>query len=182
MKKIIFTILLTLATSNSFATGNSKLGELPRSSDIDKEILTLLPRSTKDWISLGDILSGPNKTFTAKSKKYSIKSGAEEPDSGDLVRYKYTLSQEGKKTTLGDGPLAWVHISKDERFIFYEPLVAIDTKTWSTKDIAKTMNKSGYFKLLKYSPSLKKIIVAQFDCTVDCPKTDKYVIWEIPLK
>ncbi len=182
MKIIISFLLFIILTSASFGNPSFiKLGEIPRSSDLDKESIRLIPQSTKDWQDLSNDLVGPNKTVAAKNKKYSIESGAEDPDSGDLARYVFQLIKDGKKTLLGDGPLAWVHVSSDEQYIFYESLTVINTQNWSKQDLQKLIGNSGYYKILKYSKSARRIIVAGFDCTMDCPKTDKFIIWQISL-
>lgn len=181
MKTFFIVLLLILQGSFSFAKSNAiKLGELARSSDLNKEVLSLIPKTTKDWISLSEELLGPKKKFKAKTKKFTVESGQEETQ-GDLARYTYHLLKDGKKTRLGNESLAWVQISTDENYIFFEPLTVMNTKDWSTQDLTSLVTAPGYFKILKYSPLNKKIIVADFDCAMDCDKADKYRIWEISL-
>lgn len=182
MKTTISFLLFVILTAKSFGSPSfKKLGEIPRSSDLDKESMRLIPQSPNDWQNLSNDLLAPNKLFPAKNKKYSIESEVETPDSGDLVRYVFQLIKEGKKTKLGDGPLAWVQVSSDEQYIFYEPFTVINTQNWSKQDLQRLISDSGYFKILKYSASTKNVIVAGFDCTMDCPKTDKFILWQISL-
>lgn len=182
MKNIVFVLLFVSSSSFSFATPNSKkIGELPRSSELDKEILSLIPKAVNDWKTFSEELLGPKKVFRAKTKKFSIESGPEEVH-GDLARYTFHLLKGSKKTRLGNGPLAWVLVSPDERYILFESLTAVNTEDWATQDLTKSLEDPGYIKILKYSPSTKKLIVADFDCAMDCDKSDKYTIWEISLE
>lgn len=182
MKNSIFILLFMFFSSFSSANPNSKkLGELPRSSELDKEITSLIPKAIKDWKTLSEELLGPKKIFRAKSKKFTIESGPEEVY-GDLARYTFHLSKDGKKTRLGKEPLAWVQVSPDERYILFESFTAMNTEDWSIQDLTKLLEDPGYIKVLKYSPSTKKLIVANFACATDCDKTDKYTILEISLE
>lgn len=180
MKKYFFVALLLssicLADSNS-----TKLGEIPRSADLDKEILSLLLKSNQGWEKTTSLIAGPNGSFVAKSKRYSINSGIGE-SLGDFERYKFTLSKGNITSQLGSGPLSWVQVSPDEQYIFYEPLKVINTKDWHEIDLEKSIEVNSYFKLLLYSAKMKKVIVAKFDCASDCPKTDKFIILEVSLK
>lgn len=183
MKLSLSFLLFIIFTSLSFGDSSFiKLGEIPRSSDLDKESMRLIPQTPKDWQDLSNDLLGPNKVVTAKNKKYSIESGVEDPNGGDLARYVFQLTKDGKKTLLSDGPLAWVQVSPDEQYIFYEPFTVINTQKWSKQHLQKLIGDSGYFKILKYSASTKRVIVVGFDCTMDCPKTDKFILWQISLE
>lgn len=182
MKNFMFILLIATFSSLSPANPNSKkLGRIARSSEIDKEIQLLIPKTIKDWTPLSEDLLGPKKIFRAKTRKFTIESGPEEAH-GDLARYNFHLSKGGKKNRLGKNPLAWVQVSPDERYILFESFNVMNTDDWSTQDLTKSLEDPSYIKILKYSPSTKKLIVASFDCVMDCDKTDKYTIWEISLE
>jgi hypothetical protein len=139
----------------------------------------LIPRPYQEWAALHR-LEASDQNFTAKTKIFSVHVGAEVSE-GDLERHLFRLSKAGKDSPLGTGPLAWVAISPDEEFIFFEPLKAVETKTWRESDYSKMLPAEGYFKPLRYSSLKKKLIVATFDCAMDCKVTDKFKIWEIPV-
>ncbi|MBY0413012.1 MAG: hypothetical protein K2Q18_02550, partial [Bdellovibrionales bacterium] len=165
-----------------FASSNSvKLAEIPRSADIDKEIAVVLSKSDQSWEKFTSPIASAKSIFNAKNRAFSIESGIEE-SVGDLARYKFTITKDKKKSPIGTGPISWVQVSPDEQYIFYEPLRGINTKNWQEFDLEKSLEMNGYFKLLRYSSKMKKVIIAQFDCAFDCPKTDKFTVLEVSLK
>ena len=182
MKYLAF-VLISIVVSNSLAQPIAKkLGEIPRSSNVQKEIDAFIPKSPTDWVPVGEMINSANQKFVSKAKTFTIKSGNEAPESGDLARFPFELIRDGKKANLARQPISWVTVTPDEKYIIFEPLIVLDAVSWKELDLTKVRDSQGYFQLLKYSSTGKKIIVAEFTCAMDCPKTDKFVIWEYSLK
>jgi hypothetical protein len=177
-----FVVNLVLWTSPTFGKNISskKIMVFPRASSIEKEIASFLLSTNKnDWRKVDQTLGG-NAKYENKSRKYKIESGHEEPDTGDLTRYRFFLTKaDGKKEPLATDPITEVEVIKNGQFLLLEPLILVNTRTWEKVDLAAGANISPYFSVVRYSANSNKILIAQFDCAYDCPKTDKTTIWEI---
>lgn len=182
MKLFLTVVSLSLGLthpSDAFAAVSAKkLGEIPRTVELEKEIAKLLPKKVKDWTSIHEVTSSTIKTFTSKNKTFSLKVGPEEADSGDLTRYRVELTKNGETAPLSKEPLAWAGVTVDEKYIVYEPLNVVSTTSWKEADLAKENSRSGYFQVVRYSAKTGKWIVAEFMCAADCSAKDKFEIWE----
>ncbi|MEO5668302.1 MAG: hypothetical protein ABIR96_09605 [Bdellovibrionota bacterium] len=161
----------------------TKVKVFSRSASIDEELAQFLRTDgDKNWESPA-IELGENAKFEAKSKKFKIESAAEDPDSGDLARFRFFLTKKGqRKEPLSADAMSSVTVLAGEKFLILEPLVIIDTEKWVKTDLADSAKLSPYFKILRFSPKTSTLLVAQFDCAYDCPKDNKTSFWKITFK
>jgi hypothetical protein len=183
MKYFVIVFALShLTTSVAFGktVTAKKIQVIPRSTPLEGNAITaFFPKDEKDWRVVDQTL-GENAKYENINRKYKIESGKEEPDAGDLSRYRFFLTKVAqKKEPLVSVPLSYVQILAGGDFLLLEPLILINTRTWERTDLAKSANISPYFSVLRYSPKGRKILISQFDCAFDCPTTDRTTIWEI---
>jgi hypothetical protein len=185
MKFLKVAILFSFFIISSFALGRNvtakKIKVIPRSSSIKEiELASIfLAKDLNNWRKVDQILV-ENQKYENKSRKFKIDSGKELPNSGDLSRSHFFITKNhGKKEPLSPNPISGLKILDEGKFLILEPLILVDTTTWEKIDLAKAANIHPYFSVIRYSSKSNKILVAQFDCAYDCPKTDKTTIWEI---
>ncbi len=183
MKYFILAIVIgCLVPSISFGKKISirKVMVIQRDALIETEMAPLLlAKDQNNWRKVDQRL-GENAKYENKFRNYKIESGKEEPNTGDLARYRFFVTKgTNKKEPLSSDPISGVEILAKGNFLLLEPLILINTTNWERVDLANAAEITPYFSIIRYSSKTNKILVAQFDCAYDCPKTDKTTIWEI---
>lgn len=90
-------------------------------------------------------------------------------DAGDVSRGRPMFSARGSQpVALSAEPVAYALISKDARWIFLEPLVAIRTDTWRRYELGLQYGLEPYVVPQAVSPDGRRIVFSRRDCAVDC--------------
>ena len=100
-----------------------------------RSTLILLVKDENNWKKVDQAL-GENAKYESKLRKFKIESGREEPDAGDLARYRFFIIKEtGKKELLTPEPISGVDILADGNFLLLEPLILVNTINWERIDL-----------------------------------------------
>jgi hypothetical protein len=95
----------------------------------------------------------------------------EEPDedTGDVVRYELYLQRDQGTPVRIDGDFtAWVYVTPDNRYVFTEPLYALDVREWKQYRLFDVLGIQNYTSIEAISSDGRRLLVSRRDCPFDC--------------
>lgn len=103
-------------------------------------------------------------------------------DAGDVARGRPAFSARGSQPVLLTAePVSYALISKDARWIFLEPLVAIRTDTWRRYELDLQYGLVPYVSPRAVSPDGRRIVFSRRDCAADCTgAATEYFVLTLP--
>jgi hypothetical protein len=133
----------------------------------------------EQWIAAQPNWSG-EQLVNASAGQFAI-SLAQPNEEGDVVRSHLTFSEPGgKPVSLSPGVVSYAFIARN-RWIFYEPIEVVDTRTWRRYSLSKRFDVRPYVAPLAVSANGQRLIFSRRECPVDCPKVDtEYFEIEFP--
>ena len=89
-------------------------------------------------------------------------------DTGDFQRYNL-LFQRGRTAPVPvDDLTAWVYVTPDSRYIFTEPLYALDVRAWKQYALFQALKIPNYVSIDAISGDGQRLLISRQDCIIDC--------------
>lgn len=108
-------------------------------------------------------------TIFARSGGFAL-SLSDPTDEGDLERFQLSFADgSGPPVVLSAYPVSYVYLTRDSRWIFFEPLQAVDVTTWRLYDLSKALDIHPYVVPDAISADGRRLVVWRRDCPLDCP-------------
>jgi len=103
-------------------------------------------------------------------------------DQGDVERYRVQFTAAGGRAiALTDQFVSYVFVTRDSRWIFLEPLDAIDVRAWRRYNLSAAFGIQAYVSIRAVSADGRRLIVSRSDCAIDCRSIpDQYYEITIP--
>jgi hypothetical protein len=90
-------------------------------------------------------------------------------DHGDFTRCQLLFHQgPGTPVRIDAGFTAWVFVTPDGRYIFTEPLNALDVRNWKQYALSEALKIPNYKTIKAISGDGKRLLVSRRDCAMDC--------------
>jgi len=108
-------------------------------------------------------------TIFAQSGGFAL-SLSDPTDEGDLERFQLAFADgSGPPVSLSEYPVSYVYLTRDSRWIFFEPLQVVDVKNWRHYDLSKALDIRPYIVPDAISADGRRLVVWRRDCPFDCP-------------
>jgi hypothetical protein len=118
------------------------------------------------WIAAGGSDGG---THAAPNGQFSVILEDDPANSGEVLRFKVFFAETGRpRVELNPGLALYAWISPDSRWIFIDPLDAIDVRTWRRFPVLEHTNR-GFVVIHAISQDGKRLLITEQDCPFDCP-------------
>ena len=88
---------------------------------------------------------------------------------GDFTRCQLLFRRgRGAPVRIHAGFTAWVFVTADGRYIFTEPLYALDVRDWKQYALFEALNIPNYTKIEAISGDGRRLLVSRRGCAMDC--------------
>ncbi len=90
-------------------------------------------------------------------------------DHGDFTRCQLLFHPgSGAPVRIDAGFTAWVFVTADGRYIFTEPLNALDVRNWKQYALFEALKIPNYVRIEAISEDGRRLLVSRRDCAMDC--------------
>ena len=90
-------------------------------------------------------------------------------DHGDFERCRLLFRRgSAAPVRIGDGFTAWVYVTPDGRYIFTEPLYALDVRAWKEYALFQALHIRNYVSIDAISRDGRRLLISRRDCAIDC--------------
>ncbi|HUG73167.1 MAG TPA: hypothetical protein VMK82_07080 [Steroidobacteraceae bacterium] len=98
---------------------------------------------------------------------------AQPTEEGDVTRSHLTFREMGgKPVSLSPDVVSYAFIARN-RWIFYEPIEVVDTRTWRRYSLSKQFDIGPYVVPMAVSADGQRLVISRHDCPVDCPTAER---------
>jgi hypothetical protein len=96
---------------------------------------------------------------------------------GDFTRCQLLFHRgRGAPVRIDAGFTGWVFVTPDARYIFTEPLYALDVRNWRQYALFEALKIHNYTTIEAISRDGKRLLISRRDCAMDCrqPREEYY--------
>jgi hypothetical protein len=132
------------------------------------------------WM-FADVHTGKSGAFTPAGADYELRF-SEGEEKGDVERWTVTLERRGSAPVrLTDrDKTSFVYVTPDARYIFLEPLVAIDTRTWRRYALHTALGIEPYISIVAITRD-GRLFLERSSCSMDCSRRTNEEYFEVTL-
>ena len=120
----------------------------------------------KEWSEVDVHVGYPEPTLALPG--FSLTLEEVDGDTGDLQRHRLLFQRGTAPPVLLEELTAWVYVTPDSRYIFTEPLYALDLREWKKYALFDALNIPNYVAIRAISADGRRLLIARRDCPYDC--------------
>jgi hypothetical protein len=135
----------------------------------------------REWIR-ADVKLGMPATWRPAKADYTLRFG-EIDEEGDIARWPLLFERPGSRpvSLTAGGTTAFAYVTPDARFIFTEPLMAIDVRRWRRFALSAALGIVPYVSVEAVSPDGRRLLASRRDCPFDCiGRPTEYFVLMLP--
>jgi len=122
----------------------------------------------REWIAVEVLLGRTALEVPARDRTFTLNFG-EAKDIGDFVRYPLYLKRGPNPPVRIDHDFTgWAYITPDNRYVFTEPLYALDVREWKQYALFDVLGIRNYTSLEAISRDGRRLFISRRDCAMDC--------------
>ena len=132
------------------------------------------------WIR-ADIKFGQPPTWRPAKGDYALRF-ADLDEEGDIARWALILERPGARpvSLSAGGKTGFAYVTPDARFIFTEPLMAIDVRRWERYALHSALGIQPYVSIEAISRDGRRLLVSSRICAFDC-RNEPVIAFEVTL-
>lgn len=135
------------------------------------------------WTAV-EVSTGPAPAvISAPKRRFSLTLRETDEDTGDFTRYELWFRRPRSMAVRVDSDFTgWVYITPDSRFVFSEPLFALDVRGWKQYALHDALHIANYTTIEAISRDRRRLLVSRRDCAMDCREepVDEYFEITVP--
>jgi hypothetical protein len=121
------------------------------------------------WIATDVVSRAGALTTQATNSAFSLLLKEPDEDTGDVLRYELYLQHDQHAPVRIDNDFtAWVYVTPDNRYVFTEPLYALDVREWKQYRLFDVLEIQNYTSIDAISHDGRHLLVSRRDCPFDC--------------
>ena len=129
----------------------------------------------KEWIAADVVVGNPERSIQARNRTFSMTFREAPGHGGDVERFKLFLQRGRDAAVQIDVNLtSWAYVTPDDRWVFTEPLYALDVREWKQYPLFDVLGIPNYTELESISKDGRRLIVSRSDCAYDCRGLPRY--------
>jgi hypothetical protein len=135
----------------------------------------------REWIR-ADVKLGTPPTWRSANADYTLRFGEIDED-GDIARWPLLFERQGSRpvSLTAGGMTAFAYVTPDARFIFIEPLIAIDVRRWRRFALSAALGIVPYVSIEAVSRDGRSLLISRRDCPFDCQgRPTEYFMLTLP--
>jgi hypothetical protein len=140
------------------------------------------PLVSQGWQKANVFSGPPPEAIAAPKGEFSLTFGDPGVDTGDFARYTLVLTRDkAAPVRIDQGFTGWAFVTPDGRYVFTEPLFALDvraSKQYALHDVLKIAN---YTSIVAVSTDGRRLLIARTDCPMDCRGAQVFEYYELTL-
>jgi hypothetical protein len=87
----------------------------------------------------------------------------------------------GRPVRIDNGYTGWVYVTPDRRYIFTEPLYALDVRAWKQYAVFDALHIPNYVSIRAISRDGRRLFISRTDCPMDCRGEQRWQSYELTL-
>jgi hypothetical protein len=135
----------------------------------------------REWIR-ADVKFGAPRAWRPARADYTLRFGEVDED-GDIARWPLMFERQGAPpvSLTAGGTTAFAYVTPDARFIFTEPLMAIDVRRWQRYALYSVFGIQAYVSIEAVSADGRRLLISRRDCPFDCQgRPAEYFVLTLP--
>jgi hypothetical protein len=116
-----------------------------------------------------DVHTGRPPVFRPAGADYELR--FTDPDNeGDFERWAVMLERPGRRpvSLTAGGKSGFAYVTPDARYVFTEPLILVDVKTWRRYALYAALGIKPYVTIVAISRDGRSLFIERRDCAQDC--------------